>query len=104
MTPFDYELVRLRRHRPRRLVGRARTVILQFIVDRSKIKLPPTVREIMDHLGFNSPNGIHQHLKALKKKGLINYEDGKARTITPRFKFIPASELEVKHEQTNPTL
>ena len=102
MTHFEFShFCGRRRHC---FIGQTRTAILQLIVERSKIKLPPTIREIMDHLGFASPNGIHEHLKALKKKGLIDYEYGKARTITPRFKFIPASELEAAHEQTNPTL
>lgn len=31
----------------------------------------PTVRQIGDHFGIKSPNGVVCHLKALEKKGLI---------------------------------
>ena len=34
---------------------------------------PPTVREIGKHMGISSPNGVMAHLKALKKKGWIEF-------------------------------
>lgn len=41
----------------------------------------PTVREIGDHFGIRSPNGVMCHLKALEKKGLIVREPNMSRAI-----------------------
>src|SRR5262249_22749716 len=41
----------------------------------------PTVREIGEHFGIKSPNGVMCHLKALEKKGLIKREANAARAI-----------------------
>jgi repressor LexA len=56
--------------------------IYEFI--REKIDrrgYPPTVREIGDHFGIKSPNGVMCHLNALVKKGLINRAEQSARAI-----------------------
>ena len=42
----------------------------------------PTVREIGEEFGINSPNGVVCHLRALEKKGLINREANRSRAIT----------------------
>lgn len=41
---------------------------------------PPTLREMMDHFGISSTNGITRHLEALEKKGWIHRDSG-ARSI-----------------------
>jgi repressor LexA len=41
----------------------------------------PTVREIGEHFGIRSPNGVMCHLKALEKKGLIRRSPNKSRAI-----------------------
>jgi repressor LexA len=41
----------------------------------------PTVREIGEHFGIRSPNGVMCHLKALEKKGLITREANRSRAI-----------------------
>jgi repressor LexA len=41
----------------------------------------PTVREIGEHFGINSPNGVMCHLKAIEKKGLIRRSPNKSRAI-----------------------
>lgn len=41
----------------------------------------PTVREIGQHFGITSPNGVTCHLKALEKKGLISREAYMSRAI-----------------------
>lgn len=41
----------------------------------------PTIREIAEEFGFRSPNGVVGHLNALEKKGLINRENNKSRSI-----------------------
>ena len=54
----------------------------------------PTVRDIGDHFGILSPNGVMCHLKALEKKGLIVRQEGKARAIQlVDFRSGPAAEL-----------
>ena len=56
--------------------------IFDFI--RSKIDgsgFGPTIREIADHMGYRSPNGVMCHLRALQKKGLINRTSNKSRSI-----------------------
>lgn len=41
----------------------------------------PTVREIGDHMGINSPNGVVGHLVALERKGFIQREANLSRSI-----------------------
>jgi repressor LexA len=41
----------------------------------------PTVREIGEHFGIRSPNGVMCHLKALERKGLIKRSPNKSRAI-----------------------
>jgi repressor LexA len=41
----------------------------------------PAIREIGEHFGIKSPNGVMCHLKALEKKGLINRFNDLARAI-----------------------
>ena len=42
---------------------------------------PPTIREIGQHLGIKSTNGVNDHLNALQKKGFLTREEGKSRTL-----------------------
>jgi len=44
---------------------------------------PPTLREIGNHLGIRSTNGVNDHLRALERKGFITREDMKSRTLRP---------------------
>ncbi len=44
---------------------------------------PPTLREIGDHFGIRSTNGVNDHLKALEKKGYLKREDMKSRAMRP---------------------
>ncbi|TWU25042.1 LexA repressor [Novipirellula galeiformis] len=41
----------------------------------------PTVREIGEHFGIKSPNGVMCHLRALERKGLIIRSPNKSRAI-----------------------
>jgi repressor LexA len=41
----------------------------------------PTVREIGEHFGIKSPNGVMCHLRALERKGLITRSPNKSRAI-----------------------
>ena len=40
----------------------------------------PTVREIASHYGWTT-NGVAGHLKALRRKGRITWQEGQSRTI-----------------------
>ncbi len=56
--------------------------VFRFI--REKIRnrgYGPTVREIGEHFGIRSPNGVMCHLKALERKGLIIREPNMSRAI-----------------------
>lgn len=56
---------------------------LDFIRDfKARNGYSPTVREIMAKMGIKSPNGVVCHLKPLQKKGLIEWTEEKARSIT----------------------
>ncbi len=44
---------------------------------------PPTLREIGQHFGIKSTNGVNDHLKALEKKGFLRREDLKSRAMRP---------------------
>ena len=44
---------------------------------------PPTLREIGEHFGIKSTNGVNDHLKALEKKGYLRREDLKSRALRP---------------------
>jgi repressor LexA len=68
---------------PDRLTQRQRD-ILDFIstqIDRRGY--PPTLREIGEHFGIRSTNGVSDHLKALEKKGFLAREDLKSRAMRP---------------------
>tara|TARA_R110002049_G_scaffold2750_2_gene21331 strand:+ start:13424 stop:14026 length:603 start_codon:yes stop_codon:yes gene_type:complete len=53
-------------------------MIRVLIVDRG---YGPTVREIGEHFGIKSPNGVMCHLRALERKGLIRRSPNKSRAI-----------------------
>src|SRR4051794_27908644 len=46
---------------------------------------PPTLREIGEHMGIRSTNGVNDHLKALEKKGYLEREDLKSRALRPLY-------------------
>jgi repressor LexA len=54
--------------------------IVESIHDRG---YPPTLREIGNHLGIRSTNGVNDHLRALERKGYLTREDMKSRTLRP---------------------
>jgi repressor LexA len=58
--------------------------ILDFITSSiSERGYPPTLREIGEHFGIRSTNGVNDHLKALEKKGHLRREDLKSRAMRP---------------------
>ena len=57
-------------------------VIEQAMQDRG---YPPSVREICEAVGLNSPATVHNHLSTLQEKGFIRRDPSKPRAIEVRF-------------------
>ncbi len=58
--------------------------ILDFITQSIEERgYPPTLREIGEHFGIRSTNGVNDHLRALEKKGHLLREDLKSRALRP---------------------
>ncbi len=56
--------------------------VLEFIQDKQEAERPaPTYREIAAHFGFSSPNAALSHIKALRGKGFLKNQRGRARTF-----------------------
>ena len=54
--------------------------ITDCLIDRG---YPPTLREIGEHMGIKSTNGVNDHLKALERKGYLAREELKSRALRP---------------------
>ena len=68
---------------PERLTQRQQD-ILDFISSSIDSRgYPPTLREIGEHFGIQSTNGVNDHLKALEKKGFLAREGLKSRAMRP---------------------
>lgn len=66
---------------PKSLTGR-QELILKFIEQYTATHhYPPTLREIADHYGLASLNGVKKHLSALAKKGHVVRKAGARRTL-----------------------
>lgn len=44
---------------------------------------PPSIRELGDNMGIQSVNGVHDHLKALKRKGYLEHHENTSRGWVP---------------------
>ena len=85
---------------PEQLTNR-QSAVLEFIqahIDESGY--PPTIREIGDHLGIKSTNGVNDHLKALERKGYLERQTGKSRALKPLRE--PDGELIVEETAPDP--
>jgi repressor LexA len=70
--------------------------VLRFIEDtRTREGCAPTLREIAAHFQFSSPNAAQAHVRALRAKGALAGEPGKARTLraTPAAPDVPAGKI-----------
>lgn len=57
---------------------------LEYITDCLNARgYPPTLREIGEHMGIRSTNGVNDHLKALERKGYLIREELKSRALRP---------------------
>lgn len=67
-------------------------LILDFIQNSIQDRgYPPTLREIGNHMGIRSTNGVNDHLKALMKKGVLVKDELKSRAIKPTTLFTNTS-------------
>ncbi len=79
----------------------------EFITEKTKSGIPPTIREIASHMGFSSTGTVRDYLKALKRKGYIRQGKRLARSIEvlkhnltriPILAGIPAGEPNTAYE------
>jgi repressor LexA len=63
------------------LTDRQRAVLDFIVAHKAREDWAPTIREICDHFGINSPNGVVCHLDALEKKGYIERRPNSPRAI-----------------------
>lgn len=54
---------------------------------------PPTLREIGEHMGIRSTNGVNDHLRALERKGYLRREDMKSRALKVVEQSLPKAQL-----------
>jgi repressor LexA len=68
---------------PERLTDRQQEILDFITLSIGERGFPPTLREIGEHFGIRSTNGVNDHLKALEKKGYLRREDLKSRAMRP---------------------
>lgn len=67
-------------------------MVLQYIeTSITQRGYPPTLREIGNHMGIRSTNGVNDHLRALERKGYLAREDMKSRALRPTRAVGPTS-------------
>lgn len=65
-----------------KLLTKRQEAVYLFVKEQICVRgVGPTVREICEEFGINSPNGVICHLKSLEKKGLIRRAANKSRSI-----------------------
>lgn len=74
-------------------LGPTRLKILRLVMEGRKRNMPPTIRELRNQLGQSSTNAVHEHLKALRKLGLVTWEECQGRTLQSEYIFVPAEDL-----------
>lgn len=81
--------------------------VFEFVTEKTKSGIPPTIREIAAHMGFSSTGTVRDYLKALKRKGYIRQGKRLARSIEvlkhnlariPILAGIPAGEPNMVYE------
>lgn len=63
------------------LTKRQRQVLAFIQASREKAGVAPTLREIADHFGFRSLTAAADHARALRRKGVLEGQPGRARTL-----------------------
>lgn len=70
-------------HSFQKLPPRQQEVFDLLLTFTDKHGYPPTNRELADLMGLSSANAVAEHIRALKRKGLVSVAPGIARGITP---------------------
>jgi repressor LexA len=65
----------------RPLTERQRAILAHITAFTAEHSYAPTMRELGDLLGIASSHGVLDHLWALRRKGYVEWVDGKARTL-----------------------
>lgn len=71
--------------RARRLLQpteRQRAVLRLIEAGRRENGYPPTIRELADQLKVTSTQAVACHLGSLKRKGFVDWAEGKGRTLS----------------------
>jgi repressor LexA len=68
---------------PEGLTERQREILDFISLSIDERGFPPTLREIGQHFGIRSTNGVNDHLKALEKKGFLSRDTLKSRAMRP---------------------
>jgi repressor LexA len=68
---------------PEGLTQRQREILDYISMSIDQRGFPPTLREIGQHFGIRSTNGVNDHLKALEKKGYLSRDTLKSRAMRP---------------------
>lgn len=69
---------------------RRQKMVLDFVMRTIREEgYPPTLREIGNHMGIRSTNGVNDHLKALERKGYLRKGNLRARALTPLVDDVP---------------
>jgi repressor LexA len=55
--------------------------VLAFIQQKIQENIPPTIREIAQHMGFSSTGTVRDYLKALENKGYLKRAENLARSM-----------------------
>jgi len=55
--------------------------VLEFIQERVRHDIPPTIREIAEELGFSSTGTVRDYFAALERKGYLKRGQNKSRAI-----------------------
>ena len=87
---------------PDALTDRQREILDFITASITERGYPPTLREIGEHFGIRSTNGVNDHLKALEKKGHLRREDLKSRAMRPTSMLADIVPLEHRRLGTQP--
>jgi len=79
--------------------------VLRYVAARAAQDYPPTLRELCTEIGTSCTNGARDHLRALRRKGLLRINAKRSRGITVTAAAAPYLEgLEARVTATVPVM
>jgi len=69
------------------LTDRQQEIYAWIVTSIQRRGYSPTVRELCAAFSFASPNGARCHLRILRKKGYLDWQEKQSRTIRPLVEF-----------------